>query len=90
MDPFDDPDSAELLMMDIDIAELTKQSNWDSSHLKVSCADDFINHSGEIRTRSFLRCELSKEFAADGFILSAEFEKFLNNESPVTGIVVSF
>ena len=89
MDPFDDDDfdSADLLMMEMEIPEL---SGRDDSRRQPSL-EVFVDDresSAEIRTRSFLHCGLSKDLSADSFVASGEFERFLKNESPVQANLV--
>lgn len=76
-------DSAELLMMTMDIPDLSNSSLNQQFQPNSDCRLD------EFRPRSFLGCELSREFSAEGFILSKEFEAFLKNEPPMPGNWVS-
>jgi hypothetical protein len=93
-----EPDSAELLMMEIDIPEPEKQEDRDSdrnmdfdanSDFEDFLLDDRFSSKEAIRTHSFMKCGLSKEFSVDGFIISQEFERFLKNEQPVNFNLVS-
>jgi len=96
MDPFDDDDvfdSADLLMMEMDIPELATFKDESRPHLQpLSSPEDFFfednEPAAEIRTRSFLNCGLSKDFSVDSFVASGEFERFLKNESPVEANLV--
>ena len=94
MDSFNldgEPDSAELLMMEIDIPEPEKQEDRDADrNMDFDSGSDFEDFllddrflKETIRTHSFLNCGLSKEFSVDGFVVSEEFERFLKNEQPV-------
>jgi hypothetical protein len=89
MDPFsfgDEPDSAELLMMSMDIPESPP-----SPKKRRLSSDDFNAErrilsppeTSRIGCHSVFRCSKSKnEFSPTGFIGSGEFERFVKNETP--------
>ena len=89
MDPFDDDDfdSADLLMMEMEIPELSGRDDSRRQPSPEVFVDD-RESAAEIRTRSFLHCGLSKDLSADSFVASGEFERFLKNESPVEANLV--
>lgn len=95
MDPFDDDvfDSADLLMMEMDIPELGSLKGESQPQPLPHSSPEAFNFedkdsTAEIRTRSFLNCGLSKDFSADSFVASGEFERFLRNLSPVESQLV--
>ena len=87
MDPFsfgDEPDSAELLMMDMEIPESPpshKKRRLSSDDFKVGRSA--LSPLESFHCHSFFRCSKSKtEFSSTSFIGSGEFERFVKNEAP--------